>query len=124
MLQILTAISQHFGLWKTMLTCFKANTRAIQFYRRLGFDVDANRYVYFIFLLYICISTVIYAIFSWLFAALRNVVTMMKLMKYSPINQLYNKIYFCREKVRGIKQHWFFKKKMRAKLGYPRLFCY
>lgn len=35
-------ISQRNRMWKTMLTCFKINTRALDFYRRIGFDVDVN----------------------------------------------------------------------------------
>lgn len=42
MLQVLTQISDHFHMWKTMLTCFKANEKAMRFYLRNGFDVDSN----------------------------------------------------------------------------------
>jgi ribosomal protein S18 acetylase RimI-like enzyme len=35
-----TAVQARWGLWKTMLTCFKRNTAAMQFYHKIGFGVD------------------------------------------------------------------------------------
>ena len=35
-------IAEKLNLWKTMLTCFKINTKAMAFYKKIGFDVDVN----------------------------------------------------------------------------------
>ena len=37
MMNILVKIEEHFQLWKTMLTCFKCNTLAIQFYQKVSY---------------------------------------------------------------------------------------
>lgn len=42
LMQALLKISSHFKMWKTMLTCFKLNTSALDFYKSIGFDIDAN----------------------------------------------------------------------------------
>ena len=42
LLRIVVGIADHFGMWKTMLTCFKANERALRFYARNGFGIDSN----------------------------------------------------------------------------------
>lgn len=38
----LLKISKQLGLWKTMLTCFKSNTSAMDFYHKVGFSTDVN----------------------------------------------------------------------------------
>jgi hypothetical protein len=38
----LIKIQTKFGLWKTMLTCFKCNLNAMTFYKSIGFDIDCN----------------------------------------------------------------------------------
>jgi N-alpha-acetyltransferase 40 len=40
LMETLVEIVKYFGLWKMMLTCFKANTRAIAFYKKCGMGVD------------------------------------------------------------------------------------
>ena len=35
-------IANELNLWKTMLTCFKINTKAMGFYKKIGFDIDVN----------------------------------------------------------------------------------
>lgn len=42
LMQMLLKIAAHCRMWKTMLTCFKANEAANAFYRRIGFGVDVN----------------------------------------------------------------------------------
>ena len=41
-MDILVAISAHYHMWKTMLTCFKINNKAILFYNKIGFSIDCN----------------------------------------------------------------------------------
>ena len=35
-------IANELNLWKTMLTCFKVNTKAMEFYNKIGFGIDIN----------------------------------------------------------------------------------
>lgn len=41
LMQMLQAIAKHLKFRKTALTCFKANTAAMNFYRKAGFDIDS-----------------------------------------------------------------------------------
>lgn len=42
LMSIIAQIAAHYKMWKTMLTVFKANVAAINFYTKLGFGIDAN----------------------------------------------------------------------------------
>eukprot|EP01041_Mallomonas_annulata_P001329 gene1329-2558_t len=42
LMSMLTTIASHWHMNKTMLTCFKSNIEAMQFYRKIGFNIDKN----------------------------------------------------------------------------------
>ena len=42
LMEIEKEISNKRNMWKVMLTCFKINSRALEFYKKIGFDVDVN----------------------------------------------------------------------------------
>jgi ribosomal protein S18 acetylase RimI-like enzyme len=42
LMTILEVVSQKFHMWKIMLTCFKINTQAMSFYRKVGYNIDVN----------------------------------------------------------------------------------
>ena len=42
LIRMIMEISSKLGMWKTMLSCFKINTKAISFYKKSGFDIDVN----------------------------------------------------------------------------------
>ena len=41
-MDMLTKISEHWSMWKVLLTCFKNNIPAMEFYHKIGFGIDAN----------------------------------------------------------------------------------
>ena len=41
-MSLLVQIADKLKLWKVLLTCFTVNTRALKFYRDIGFDTDVN----------------------------------------------------------------------------------
>ena len=42
MMDILLQMASHWRLWKIILTCFKRNQQAMNFYLKQGFGIDKN----------------------------------------------------------------------------------
>ena len=42
LMSTIVKISEKLHMWKVLLTCFTSNTKALQFYKNIGFDTDAN----------------------------------------------------------------------------------
>ena len=42
LMNILKNIANHFKMWKIILTCFKNNLSAMNFYKKTGFIIDSS----------------------------------------------------------------------------------
>ena len=42
LMDLLVKIAKHWRMWKVLLTCFKNNEPAMDFYHKIGFGIDAN----------------------------------------------------------------------------------
>lgn len=42
LMDLLIRISKHWKMWKVLLTCFKNNQQAMDFYHKIGFGIDSN----------------------------------------------------------------------------------